>query len=267
MSERTSYAPGTPCWIDLATPDHRAAAEFYGALFGWDVPEADENAEQTGGYRLAMLKGKAVGGVMPLMQEGQPPAWSDLRRGRGRRRDGGQGQGGRRQRDGRADGRDGPRPDGGLRRPDRRRLRRLAAGHVRRRRARQRARRPRLERAQHPRRRAAPRTSTAPSSAGPSRTRSSRRSAPTPRSSWARPPVGGMLDISGRVPDEVPPNWLDLLRRRGHRRHRGEGEGAGRRRQHGRDRHRPPAASPSSTIPFGAVFAVIAPNPTEGESA
>jgi predicted enzyme related to lactoylglutathione lyase len=75
MSERTSYAPGTPCWIDLGTPDQDAAAEFYGALFGWSVEE-DENAEQTGGYRVASLREKAVGGVMKLMQEGQPPAWS-----------------------------------------------------------------------------------------------------------------------------------------------------------------------------------------------
>lgn len=75
MSERTSYEPGTPCWIDLGTPDQDAAGEFYGALFGWELEE-DENAEQTGGYRVARLGDKAIGGVMKLMQEGQPPAWS-----------------------------------------------------------------------------------------------------------------------------------------------------------------------------------------------
>jgi uncharacterized protein len=75
MSERTSYEPGVPCWIDLATPDQDAAAEFYSALFGWSVVE-DENAEQTGGYRVATLRDKAIGGVMKTMQEGQPPAWS-----------------------------------------------------------------------------------------------------------------------------------------------------------------------------------------------
>lgn len=74
MSERTSYEPGTPCWIDLGTPDQDAAGEFYGALFGWTLEE-DENAEQTGGYRTAQLHGTAVAGVMKLMQEGQPPAW------------------------------------------------------------------------------------------------------------------------------------------------------------------------------------------------
>jgi len=75
MSERASYAPGTPSWVDLGTPDIGRAADFYGGLFGWDVPES-ENAEQTGGYRQAMKGGKPVAGMMPLMQEGQPPAWS-----------------------------------------------------------------------------------------------------------------------------------------------------------------------------------------------
>jgi uncharacterized protein len=74
MPERTSYKPGAPCWIDLGTPDQDAAGEFYGALFGWRL-EADENAEQTGGYRTANLGDRAIGGVMKLMQEGQPPAW------------------------------------------------------------------------------------------------------------------------------------------------------------------------------------------------
>ena len=74
MSEKTTFKPGTPCWIDLGTPDQDAAGEFYGGLFGWDLHE-DENAEQTGGYRTAQIDGRAVGGVMKLMQEGQPPAW------------------------------------------------------------------------------------------------------------------------------------------------------------------------------------------------
>lgn len=75
MSERTSYAPGTPSWVDHGSPDLDASIEFYGALFGWDVPES-ERSEQTGGYRQAMKDGKPVGGMMPLMQEGQPPAWT-----------------------------------------------------------------------------------------------------------------------------------------------------------------------------------------------
>lgn len=76
MSERTSYAPGTPCWIELGgIPDLEKAIAFYGGLFGWDVPEP-ENAEQTGGYRLALKGGKPVAGMMPLMEEGQPAVWT-----------------------------------------------------------------------------------------------------------------------------------------------------------------------------------------------
>lgn len=75
MSERTSYEPGTPCWVDLGTPDIEAAASFYGDLFGWDVPE-QPNSEQVGGYRRAQKDGADVAGAMPLMQEGQPPAWT-----------------------------------------------------------------------------------------------------------------------------------------------------------------------------------------------
>ncbi len=75
MSERTSYAPGTPCWVELGTPDIEAAAAFYGALFGWEIPELPNSAE-LGGYRRAKKNGKDVAGVAPLMQEGQPPAWS-----------------------------------------------------------------------------------------------------------------------------------------------------------------------------------------------
>jgi predicted enzyme related to lactoylglutathione lyase len=75
MPEKTSYEPGTPSWVDLSTPDIDKSVEFYSGLFGWDVPE-QENSEQMGGYRRALLGGKAVAGMMPLMQEGQPPVWS-----------------------------------------------------------------------------------------------------------------------------------------------------------------------------------------------
>lgn len=74
MSERTSYTPGTPCWVDLAMPDFEAAERFYGELFGWEIPELPNSAEM-GGYRRAKKNGKDVAGVYPLMQEGQPPAW------------------------------------------------------------------------------------------------------------------------------------------------------------------------------------------------
>jgi hypothetical protein len=75
MSERTSYEPGTPSWVDLSTPDVDASAGFYGALFGWEV-EAAGPPEETGGYGMFKLGDKLVAGVGPLMQEGQPAVWS-----------------------------------------------------------------------------------------------------------------------------------------------------------------------------------------------
>jgi predicted enzyme related to lactoylglutathione lyase len=75
MSERASYTPGTPSWVELGTPDIEATATFYGALFGWEIPELPNSAE-LGGYRRAKKDGKDVAGVAPLMQEGQPPAWT-----------------------------------------------------------------------------------------------------------------------------------------------------------------------------------------------
>lgn len=75
MSKRSSYEPGTPCWVDLGSPDLDAAVDFYSGLFGWEVPELP-NPEEFGGYRRAKRDGADVAGMMPLMQEGQPPAWT-----------------------------------------------------------------------------------------------------------------------------------------------------------------------------------------------
>jgi uncharacterized protein len=76
MSTRTSYDPGTPCWVELSgTPDIEASAAFYSALLGWEVPEMPNSAE-LGGYRRAKKDGKDVAGVSPPMQDGQPCVWA-----------------------------------------------------------------------------------------------------------------------------------------------------------------------------------------------
>jgi uncharacterized protein len=76
MSERTSYEPGTPCWMELGgIPDFDAAEAFYRDLLGWEIPE-QENSAQLGGYRRAKLNGKDVAGASPVMQDGQPCEWN-----------------------------------------------------------------------------------------------------------------------------------------------------------------------------------------------
>lgn len=73
MSERRSYAPGTPCWVDLSTPDTEAAAAFYSTLFDWRAGfEAEPEAH---GYGLFHLRGKKVAGIEPLFHEDVPSGW------------------------------------------------------------------------------------------------------------------------------------------------------------------------------------------------
>lgn len=75
MSERTSYTPGTPCWVELSgTPDIEASEGFYRELFGWEMPELPNSAE-LGGYRRAKKGGKDIAGVSPRMEDGQPTVW------------------------------------------------------------------------------------------------------------------------------------------------------------------------------------------------
>jgi predicted enzyme related to lactoylglutathione lyase len=74
MAERTEYAPGTPSWIDLGSPDAEAAAAFYGGLFGWKA-EMDPRPE-AGGYGMFTLSGKNVAGLGPMMNPDHPPFWA-----------------------------------------------------------------------------------------------------------------------------------------------------------------------------------------------
>lgn len=76
MSERTSYTPGTPCWVELSgTPDIEASEAFYRELLGWEMPELPDSAA-LGGYRRAKLGGRDVAGVSPRMEDGQPTVWA-----------------------------------------------------------------------------------------------------------------------------------------------------------------------------------------------
>lgn len=73
MPAFTSYRPGTPSWVDLATPDTTKASEFYGVLFGWDTVDMGPEA---GGYVMFQKQGKNVAGATPITGDGQHPAWT-----------------------------------------------------------------------------------------------------------------------------------------------------------------------------------------------
>ena len=64
-----TYAPGTFCWIDCGSADHRAARTFYGSLFGWT---AEDHATPGGGsYTMYRKDGHAVAGGYQLTPEMQ----------------------------------------------------------------------------------------------------------------------------------------------------------------------------------------------------
>jgi predicted enzyme related to lactoylglutathione lyase len=71
MAERTSYAPGTFSWAELATSDAGAAKSFYTTLFGWDY---EDNETGNGVYSMALLGGRHAGAL--FASERQPPHWN-----------------------------------------------------------------------------------------------------------------------------------------------------------------------------------------------
>lgn len=66
--------PGAFSWSELTTPDPQAAAEFYGALFGWTL-DAMQMPDSV--YHVIKLGETAVGGIMttPPTAAGMPPMW------------------------------------------------------------------------------------------------------------------------------------------------------------------------------------------------
>lgn len=72
MSERTSYAPGTFSWVDLATSDAGAAKAFYAGLFGWEYD--DQPMGDGSFYSMATKDGKVVGALFGAPSE--PPHWN-----------------------------------------------------------------------------------------------------------------------------------------------------------------------------------------------
>jgi len=73
MPEVSSYAAGTPCWMDVSSSDLDATVAFYTALLGWDAERAPE--PEAGGYTLFLQAGKTVAAAGPNTGAG-PPMWN-----------------------------------------------------------------------------------------------------------------------------------------------------------------------------------------------
>jgi uncharacterized protein len=78
MGERTGYAPGTFCWVELTTTDQAGAKEFYRRLLGWEAEDlpVGEGVD----YSMQRIGGKDVAAISPQPQmqrdAGAPPAWN-----------------------------------------------------------------------------------------------------------------------------------------------------------------------------------------------
>jgi uncharacterized protein len=71
MGERTSYAPGTFSWAELATSDADAAKAFYTKVFGWEYRDNPIPGGQV--YSTVVKNGKDVAA---LFSSEQPPHWN-----------------------------------------------------------------------------------------------------------------------------------------------------------------------------------------------
>ncbi|MPY56589.1 VOC family protein [Streptomyces spongiae] len=69
----TDFTHGSPCWIDLGSPDTKEATAFYGGVFGWQFVSAGPEA---GGYGFFQKDGSTVAALGPLTEEGASPAWT-----------------------------------------------------------------------------------------------------------------------------------------------------------------------------------------------
>ena len=73
MTEPERYIAGVPCWVDTTQPDPDAAAEFYGALFGWELEQVMPE-DSPAKYYMARIRGGDVAAISSQMEGGPPQA-------------------------------------------------------------------------------------------------------------------------------------------------------------------------------------------------
>ncbi|MCZ2846655.1 VOC family protein [Modestobacter sp. VKM Ac-2978] len=74
MPTRTTPWPaGTPCWIDLGTPDPDAARSFYAAVLDWTYRDTGPDS---GGYLFCLKDGHEAAGLGPQQDPADPPRWT-----------------------------------------------------------------------------------------------------------------------------------------------------------------------------------------------
>jgi predicted enzyme related to lactoylglutathione lyase len=75
MTHFEFHAPGSFCWVELATTDALAARAFYTSMFGWTVVE--HAMGEMGTYFLFQKSGRDAAAMYQMgpQQQGMPPNW------------------------------------------------------------------------------------------------------------------------------------------------------------------------------------------------
>jgi predicted enzyme related to lactoylglutathione lyase len=77
MAKIEEHAPGSFCWIELATTDQNAAKQFYTSLFGWSVADMPMGPDNF--YSMFKVDGRDSGAACTMQPEmraqGIPPHW------------------------------------------------------------------------------------------------------------------------------------------------------------------------------------------------
>lgn len=77
MSAVIAHAPGTFCWMELASPDAEAAKSFYGQIFGWDAHDTPAGPDAV--YTFLRRGDKNAAALHQLTdaqrEQGSVPAW------------------------------------------------------------------------------------------------------------------------------------------------------------------------------------------------
>jgi uncharacterized protein len=77
MPNIEKHAPGSFCWVELATTDQNAAKNFYGKLFGWSASDFPMGPNDF--YSMFQVAGRDVGATYTLRPDqraqGVPPHW------------------------------------------------------------------------------------------------------------------------------------------------------------------------------------------------
>ncbi|MCZ2836110.1 VOC family protein [Modestobacter sp. VKM Ac-2985] len=74
MPTRTTPWPaGTPCWVDLGTPEPDAARAFYTAVLDWTYRDPSPGSD---GHRMCLEDGQEVAGLGPLQDPAGPSRWT-----------------------------------------------------------------------------------------------------------------------------------------------------------------------------------------------